>query len=135
MKKAPIILNVFTDAYGHQLHAPSLRVPIGSRALRSFFLTLLASTGIAAAADAPRERISLNDNWRFTKADPTNNTVSLLYDVRQQQAIRRVDAEADGSATVNELVAGTIQLDSGWNGPPARSWGLPARKLGGANCQ
>jgi hypothetical protein len=35
------------------------------------FYTLLAQA-------APRKRISINDNWRFAKGDPTNTTVSLL---------------------------------------------------------
>lgn len=36
----------------------------------------------ALASAAPRERILLNENWRFIKGDPPGNTVSLLYDVR-----------------------------------------------------
>src|SRR5579863_997472 len=36
----------------------------------------------AAEAASPRERISIDDGWRFTKGDPADNTVSLLYDVR-----------------------------------------------------
>ena len=36
------------------------------------------------AHPSPRERILINDNWRFIKGDPSGNTVSLLYDVRPQ---------------------------------------------------
>ena len=58
--------------------------------------------GSLLAQAAPRERISVNDNWRFIKGDPTNNTVNLLYDVRRQQTIRRVaEAEADGNSSLN----------------------------------
>ncbi len=32
----------------------------------------------------PRERLSLNDDWRFQKDDPPGNTVNLLYDVRPE---------------------------------------------------
>src|SRR5450759_3844902 len=91
--------------------------------IRSCFILLFAvAAGFAVAADSPRERISINDNWRFTKGEPTSNTVSLLYDVRQQQTIRRVDAEADGNASVNESVAA-----SDTNQPPAviKQWILP----------
>ena len=56
------------------------------------------------AQAAPRERISIDDNWRFTKGDPTNNTVSLLYDVRQSQNLRRFAQEADGNSAVNQTV-------------------------------
>jgi beta-galactosidase len=59
------------------------------------------------AQAAPRERISINDDWRFTKGDPTNNTVSLLYDVREQRQIRRLaEAESDGNSSPNPSAAG-----------------------------
>ncbi len=70
--------------------------------LRFSFIFLLAITAGLAVADMPRERISLNDDWRFTKGDPTNCVVSLLYDVREQKQIRRLaEAEADGNAATN----------------------------------
>jgi beta-galactosidase len=61
-------------------------------------VTILLIGGCAAfAAEAkhlsPRERILINDNWRFIKGDPPSNTVSLLYDVRPQRA-RSSGAEA-----------------------------------------
>ena len=40
---------------------------------------LLAQTlTLAALADAPRERISLDDGWRFTKGDAPNLAQQLL---------------------------------------------------------
>jgi len=88
-------------------------------------LSLVAvSAGLAVAADSPRERIAIDDNWRFTKGDPTNNPVSLLYDVRQQQAIRRLaEAEADGNSTLNTPSA----ANDSTNLPPAviKQWILP----------
>jgi beta-galactosidase len=47
---------------------------------------LLSQAGMSRepAAISPRERISLNDDWRFSKDDPPGNTVSLIYDVRPQ---------------------------------------------------
>jgi len=71
-----------------------------------------------------RERISINDDWRFTKGDPTNNSVSLLYDVRQQRTVRRLaEAEADGNATVNTQTT----TDESTNVPIAviKQWILP----------
>ena len=35
-----------------------------------FVLFLVVAARIAVAADVPRERVSLNSNWRFTKGDP-----------------------------------------------------------------
>lgn len=34
---------------------------------------------------SPRERILINDDWRFIKGDPPGGTASLLYDVRPQR--------------------------------------------------
>jgi beta-galactosidase len=76
-----------------------------------------------SAPDAQRERISINENWRFAKGDPTNNTVSLLYDVRRAEVIRRVGAEADGNAAANE----SAEADD-TNQPTAviKQWILPS---------
>ncbi|MGD0251632.1 MAG: beta-galactosidase GalB [Verrucomicrobiota bacterium] len=52
-----------------------------------------ASAGFVVASDSPRERISINENWQFTKVDPPGNKVSLLYDVKPQQ-------ERHGESTV-----------------------------------
>jgi beta-galactosidase len=104
----------------------SLRQNIKARLIQCLCLILLftASAGFSVASDSPRERISINDDWRFIKGDPANNTASLLYDVRQQQAVRRLaEAEADGNSTLN---AATNSSDS--TNPPAaiiKQWILP----------
>ena len=80
-------------------------------------------TASAFAQPVPRERILINDNWRFTKGDPTNNAVSLLYDVRQQKTVRRLaEAEADGNSSSNAAAAGAPT-----NSPQAviKQWILP----------
>jgi beta-galactosidase len=56
------------------------------------------------AQSTPRERISIDENWRFTKGDPTNSDVSLLYDVRKSQDLRRFSQEADGNSAINQSV-------------------------------
>ena len=69
-------------------------------AVVSFLLSQMLLFSSLMAQAAPRERISINDNWRFTKGDPTNSTVSLLYDVREQKTVRRLaEAEADGNSS------------------------------------
>ncbi|HTY88255.1 MAG TPA: beta-galactosidase GalB [Candidatus Acidoferrum sp.] len=73
---------------------------------RYFLLILLIVAGarFVAVAGASRERISINDDWRFAKGDPTNCPVSLLYDVREQKQIRRLaDAEVDGNASLSSM--------------------------------
>jgi len=42
-----------------------------------------------------RERLSLNDGWRFQQGDPAGNTVDLRYDVRPGIGRRRDDGPAD----------------------------------------
>jgi beta-galactosidase len=85
----------------------------------SAFIIVIMAT-VAVAADSPRERIPINDGWRFTKGDPTNSTTSLLYDVRRQQTVRRLaDAEADGnlsasSAATNELTGASTNVIKQW---------------------
>jgi beta-galactosidase len=100
--------------------------------IRELFLTVLlltASAGLTGAADSPRERISLDDDWRFTLGDPTNNTVSLLYDVRQPHAIHRLAAaEADGNSNMGRANAGNmVSANDSTNLPPAiiKQWVLP----------
>ena len=66
----------------------------------SALILFLAGAMSVSAADFTRVRISLDDHWRFTKGDPTNNSVSLLYDLREAQTVKRLaEAEADGNAS------------------------------------
>ena len=89
----------------------------------SFLLGQMLLFGSLPVQAAPQERISINDDWRFTKGDPTNNAVSLLYDVRQQKTVRRLaEAEADGNSSSNAAAAGEPT-----NSPQAviKQWILP----------
>jgi beta-galactosidase len=51
-----------------------------ARLLTPVLLSLCALA--SAAPTVPRERLPLNEGWRFQKDDPPGNTTSLLYDVR-----------------------------------------------------
>lgn len=86
---------------------------------------LIAGVKFVAAADLPRERISIDDDWRFTQGDPTNCAVSLLYDVRLPQAIRRLAAaEADGNAAANNPAA--IGVTTNQTTAIIKPWILPS---------
>jgi beta-galactosidase len=89
--------------------------------------------GFPAEPTPPRERISINNDWRFTKGDPTNSTVSLLYDVRRAQSVRRFAAEADGNAALNESVtneANTTAVIKQWILPTGNAFIKdPARRF------
>ncbi|HXS69302.1 MAG TPA: beta-galactosidase GalB, partial [Candidatus Polarisedimenticolia bacterium] len=106
-------------------------------------IILVAASWFAAAADSPRERISIDDGWRFTKGDPANSSESLLYDVRQQVAVHRLaDAEADGNSTsaplTNESISAPAEVIKQWILPsgnefikdPARRFTRPAGNPG-----
>ncbi len=94
-----------------------------SLAIAAFVFTGTSLPGAGPPPASPRERISIDDNWRFTKGDPTNCAVSLLYDVREQKPIHRLaEAEADGNSSANASPAGEST-----NAPPAviKRWILP----------
>lgn len=106
---------------------------LNSHAGRAVFILVLIGNLLLLPALAPgqslqvqdlqRWQVSIDDDWRFTKGDPTNCPVSLLYDVRRQQAIRRfAAAEADGNSTVNEPNSEST------NGPVSviKQWILPS---------
>ena len=73
-----------------------------SLAITAFVFTGTTLWGGEPILVSSRERISIDDDWRFTKGDPTNNTVSLLYDVREPKTVRHLAAaEADGNSFWN----------------------------------
>lgn len=78
-------------------------------------------SGAESVSAAPRERISIDDDWRFIKGDPTNCTVNLLYDVRRGQTLRRFGAEADGNSAVNQ----SASTGESTNEAVIKAWILP----------
>ncbi len=92
--------------------------------------TLVFAVGIAAASagrsassravtdQPPRERVSLDEAWRFQKDDPPGNTVSLVYDVRPE-VVRQADgtpADAEPTEADRRRAATT---------PTLKAWILP----------
>jgi beta-galactosidase len=108
--------------------------------------TLLALCALAAhaahaahagplAAQTPRERLSLDDDWRFTQGDPAGNTVGLLYDVRPEVRDQRDDRPADAQPRVGETAAGAaravlkpwiLPTGNAFVGDPAKRFAPPA---------
>jgi len=78
-------------------------------------------SGAESVSAPPRERISIDDDWRFTKDDPTNCTVNLLYDVRHGQTLRRFGAEADGNSAINQ----SASTSESTNEAVIKAWILP----------
>jgi beta-galactosidase len=54
------------------------------------------------APRSPRERISIDDEWRFKKDDPPGNRVSLLYDLRPEMKDETDDVAADAQPKAAE---------------------------------
>ena len=75
------------------------------KVLSAAVIFLVAGTslwGAGPAQTSAREKLLIDDDWRFTEGDPAGNTVSLLYDVRRAQTLHRFAAEADGNAAINQ---------------------------------
>ncbi len=56
-------------------------------------------TGAAVSWLAPRERVSINDGWRFRRGDPPGSAVELRYDVRPEVGDQTDDGPADAQPT------------------------------------
>lgn len=69
--------------------------------------------------ESPRERIPLNDGWRFQRDDPPGSSVALLYDVRPEVQRRSDDGPAD--ARPEEAVTATAPAQA-----VLKPWILPA---------
>src|SRR4029077_6832876 len=87
------------------------------RYITAFFLA--AAMGFASASDLSRERISINDDWRFNRGDPTNvNSRDLLYDVRP------VSRGEDQRERLAEATEDAAKLSTATN-PVLKPWILP----------
>ncbi len=89
-------------------------VPLIKHLAVGWWLAMLA--GATMGAEGPRERISINDGWRFTKGDPEGvRSETLLYDVRpvasgDDQRERPAEATADAA----KLAAATDRVLKQW---------------------
>src|SRR5688572_11319442 len=62
---------------------------------------------------APRERLSINEGWRFRLADPDDASTQLLYDVRpeigESAEGRPADAKPEAAANIRERRADVLK--------------------------
>jgi len=98
---------------------------------------LLASP---CAKSAPRERITIDDDWRFQKGDPAENAVSLLYDgraeVKETRDVGPADAQAKAVANVTApaqtvIKAWILPAGNAFIKDPARRFVRPQGNWGG----
>ena len=66
--------------------------------------------GQIQAADSPRERVSLDQGWRFAKGDPNGDSTGLIYDLRPAVKDARDDHPADAEPTEAEKIAVTNRV-------------------------
>ena len=66
-----------------------------------------------------RERLSLNEDWRFTKDDPPGRQVNLLYDVRPEVSDTRDDRPADAEPEAAARARATVPTIKRWILPTA----------------
>src|SRR5262245_53286768 len=91
-----------------------------SLAWRCVVLVVATAGAQPVALPAPgRERISLNDDWRFIKDDPPGTTVSLLYDVRPEAGDGREDRRADAEPERIAAAGSTVPTIKPWILPTA----------------
>lgn len=99
-----------------------------------------SSASLSAADSSPRDRISLNTGWRFTKGDPANiDSKTLLYDVRpvargEDQRERLAEATEDAaklSTSTNVLKPWILPTGNRFLKDPAKRFTRPEGNPGG----
>jgi beta-galactosidase len=106
----------------------SFKQPFGAHFMRthgSAIRTAMAALAIGAlllanpcAKSAPRERITIDDDWRFQKGDPAGNLVNLAYDSRLAEGPAPA-GESPTDASNKPAVATAAAV------PGIREWILP----------
>jgi beta-galactosidase len=83
--------------------------------IRSSLLSMGCVLLAALPAFAARERLLLDDGWRFQSGDPAGNTVELRYDVRPEIGQRRDDGPADARPEeAARIAAGSAAVLKPW---------------------
>src|SRR4051794_27279221 len=82
------------------------------------FTLLINLLPLAPAAQTARQKISINDGWRFKKGDPADGK-GLLYDVRPEVTDRNDNIVADTKPTESVAVASSGNVLKNWILPTA----------------
>ena len=99
-----------------------MKQSIGSSRRRGWFRYVLLATVMhlvitCHSANASRERISINDGWRFMKYDPEEKVDELIYDLRPEVRRRREIILGEDAATA----AVSVEAKK----PALKSWVMP----------
>jgi beta-galactosidase len=88
----------------------------------------LAAAGPTATAAAPRERIRLDDGWRFHRGDPPGVDGRLDYDVRPDPGASEDGKDADARPQQAQALQATRPVLKPWILPSANPLLPPARR-------
>lgn len=83
------------------------------------FVPALAQTGVTGSQ---RQRISINEDWRFYKYDSSSETDNLIYDVRPVVKDAKDDRPADAKPTEAVQVEATREVLKPWIMPTSNSF-------------
>ena len=87
---------------------------------------VLLQTGAVMAADSPRQRISINDDWRFIKGDPAGLKTNLTYPTGF--SVRRGEPRPGPTSGIAAYILPT----GNWLiADPAKRYARPAENYGG----
>ncbi|HEU5069943.1 MAG TPA: hypothetical protein VFV96_05980 [Verrucomicrobiae bacterium] len=80
------------------------------------FCCLMTLNGLAAPEISSRQWVSLDNDWRFTKGDPTNSDApALLYDVRpESRGEGQRERPAEAIADAEKLAPATNRVLKRW---------------------
>lgn len=98
--------------------APSRRAFLATVAVTG----LLSAESFAASSQSPRQRLSLNDGWRFRLGDPDGLNGALDYDVRPEVKKSEDGKDADSRPTDAAKVNATRQVLKPWILPSANAF-------------
>ncbi len=94
--------------------------------------TALFRTGTVMAADSPRERISIDDDWRFIKGDPAGLTENLAYPRTGGGGGRRgAPASAPAVSPTSGIAAYILPTGNPFIADPAKHYVMPEGNFGG----
>jgi beta-galactosidase len=77
-------------------------------------LFLLLSSGFLLQAKPARERVLLNEGWKFHRYGPDEKPDNLQYDVRPEVTDQRDDKPADAQPTAAEAFHATVNVLKPW---------------------
>jgi beta-galactosidase len=111
--KKKVLMRILT--YSHQLNFIARKAFSSMGCLFMFIcIPLLAQSGAKGNDNIHRQRISINEDWRFYKYDSSAKADNLVYDVRPEVKDQKDDRPADARPTEAEDIEATRMVLKSW---------------------